>query len=157
MESTGMASPWVVYAREVEALLGGDPEVAVAFDNEEPKLTLYVANRSKADALALLLGESREFGGVSLAVEVVPANEDEGEGELLRRALAGNPAFVDVIEADGPMALQASYVVMAPEAAQYASDSLQSPYGMATKVYEDVARDVFDVHPGTFFCSDLKR
>ena len=155
MENVGMASPWVVYTRKVEALFEHDPEVIVDYVDEPPKLTLLVANQSKAYALARLLGDGRQFGNVALKIEVIPANEDESAAGLFLRALSGNAAFCEIQQVSDPGMFDATYVMLAPECVQFATDSLQSPYGLSTMTYEDLASDVFNVPTGTFFASDV--
>ena len=51
----GLSTPWVTYARKVNALFEEDPEVLVDYENDGPTLILYVENAAKADALEQLL------------------------------------------------------------------------------------------------------
>lgn len=152
LNNLNVFSPWVVFVNKVAALFGDDPEIEIEYDNDAVELTLRVANQSKADAIAKLLGESRQFGNVVLKVNVVPANEDESDAGLIRRALAGNPHVWDFTDVDA-MGFKASYVIFNPEVIQYKSDDLQSAFGVSTTVAEQICRDVFDGTDGVFFCT----
>ena len=158
-DALGKASPWVEFANEAMALFGGDPGVDAEYgdgdgDGGGPRLTLRVANQAKADAMAALLGDGRTFGGVTLAIDVIPGNEEPTAGELLVRAFAGNPLFSEVVEPVEECPFRFTYAMFRPCALQWRDDSLQSPYGLATKAAEDAARDVLRVPDGVFFASD---
>ena len=71
---TAVASPWITYARRVHKLFELDPEVKVSYDNEGPELKLYVESQEKAEALEEVMPNEVEFGNVTMAVTVVPAN-----------------------------------------------------------------------------------
>lgn len=151
-DKVGLLSPWVVLAHQCEAFFAGDPEVSCEYSDDGPTLTLRVENSTKADAIATLLGDSCDFGAVTLKIQVVPANADESQAALLRKALQGNPLLVDVEELPWPGGM-ATYVEMMPEVLSWRADSLQSPWGLQSATAEDVARDLFHVEVGTFFCT----
>ena len=147
-----LASPWVIFANQVESFFAGDPEVSCDYSDDGPALTVRVENATKADAIADLMGAEREFGNVTLKISVVPANADESQAALVRKALQGNPLFVDVEELPWPGGT-ATYAEMMPEVLTWEADSLQSPWGLQAATAEAVAREVFCVEPGTFFCT----
>ena len=73
-EELGLSSPWINFAREINAFFKEDPEVKVTYNDEENIVKLYVNSDEKADALSALLPMEKEFGNVKLNIEVIPAN-----------------------------------------------------------------------------------
>lgn len=142
-EGTRMNSAWVDYATKVKSLFADDDDVTIAYDNDEPCLTLYVESAIKADALAQLFPEKKEFGNVTLKIEVLPANESVTIGDLFATAFNGNPAFGGIYDVDS-MGYKATYALFAPKVVQYYSDDLSEYGGVSTKTYAQIARDVFD-------------
>lgn len=137
-----LSAPWTVWFRKLEALFAEDPEVDVSLDAEGREVTVRVGNAVKADALAQLLPDEVTFGGVTLDVVVLPANEDATDAQLWRWAFDGNPALADVVEAQLPDGSPVTFALFAPVCAQWFADDLTNPYGIQTRTLEDVARDV---------------
>lgn len=151
-----LSSPWVIYAHKVAALFGDDPEIEVEFDNDGPELTLYVANATKAGAIAKILPQEVEFGNVKMAVKVVPANEEQSNAALFLRAFSGNPNVVDVVTVPDVLTNDPTYVVFEPDVVQFYSDNGADINGLTTTLYQDIAKDVFgDGFPNIFFCTDV--
>jgi hypothetical protein len=162
MAEVGMQSPWVVYVKAVKALFAHDQDVIVGDWEHTPntnvyKLSLFVHGNDKAASIAEVLPERKEFGNVTLEIEVVPDND----GKLtmldhIRRAFAGNPALVDVMEypvvPGGP---SMAFALFAPEVVQIECDNAASPYGIVTTTYEGVAKDVLNVE-GVMIASELE-
>jgi hypothetical protein len=148
MAEVQMQSPWVVYAKKVRALFAFDPDVSVmVIDDDVPILKLFVHGDDKAESISAILPDEMTFGNVSMPIEVIPDNEVELTYiDHLRRAFAGNPALVDVVEvpvvSGGP---SMSFALFAPECVQIECDNAASPYGLLTTTYEAVARDVLAV------------
>lgn len=88
-----LAPSWITYYRQVEALFGADPDIKVAFDEDELHIKLYVENEIKATALDEILPVQKDFGNVSVFIEVIPANTEPKKVDIIRRAFEGNPAF----------------------------------------------------------------
>ena len=66
-----LSSPWVTLYREIEAMFGEDPDIKVEYvagDGNDPIIKLYVEGQDKADAIAKILPETYEFGGVTVSV-----------------------------------------------------------------------------------------
>jgi len=72
-----LSPPWVTYYRELEELFSKDPEVTVKFDEDKLQIKLLVANTDKAYALSMLLNPSKEFGNVTVTIDVIPSNDGE--------------------------------------------------------------------------------
>jgi len=154
-EKVGIASPWMTFAREVHALFRYDPEVEVDFDNDAPELTLYVANASKADALGRLVPTEKQFGNVTMRITVVPANEDESEVELFRRAFAGNDAVADIQTVQDMFGTEVSYVEFLPRVVQFPNDNVGDLNGYSHTLYETIAKELFSPSAGTRLCTAL--
>ena len=139
--TTGIASPWAVYAGRVAALFAGDKDVKVTYDNDEPKVTLFVDGEDKADAILGLLPGSMQFGNVTLDVCVVPSNREPSEADLYRVAFAGNPVFMGVAEGYGP-AGDIAYALFAPEVVQLREDDISEYGGLTTLTVAELAESV---------------
>ena len=149
MPEVTLSSPWVIYARETKALFEYDDEVEVVYD-DEPALRLLVSNPTKADAIAKIMPMEMTFGGVTMPVSVIPANDEVTTDQTIRTAFEGNPAFTGTLVDD---VRGNTYAVFEPEVAQFYSDDISSPFGAATMTYEQLAKAVLNVD--AFICSDL--
>lgn len=157
MAEVKMQSPWVVYGKKVAALFECDPDVSVmVIDDDRPILKVLVHGDDKAESISAILPDEMTFGNVTLEIEVIPDNEMELTYiDHLRRAFAGNPALVDVVEAPVvPGGPSMAYALFAPEVVQIECDNAASPYGILTTTYEDVAREVLNVD-GVMVASEL--
>lgn len=148
MAELDMKSPWAEYAMKVRALFEKDPDTLVVYENEDPCIKLYVDDAIKANALQKMqeLGKfpaEREFGGVTLKVEVIPANGEPTEADLYAAAFNGNPVFEGLATVD-QMGFNVTYALFAPVAVQYYADDLSEYGGVRTTTYEELAREVFE-------------
>lgn len=149
-----MSAPWVVYAHQVEAMFKEDPDVMVEYNDAEKVLTLRVNGEDKADAIARLLGEEKEFGNVKMLIRVIPANDLNSEKmDLFRRAFSGNPAVSGFASID-TMWGTVNFVVFKPKVVQYYSDELYDLNGITTTIYQDLAKEIFGFNEGVFFSTD---
>lgn len=155
-EQTRLSPPWAAWAAECEALFEGDDEVTVVYDGggDAPKVTLLVDNPAKADALAKVVAPEVAFGGVTMAVEVVPANDGLTPEQAMLVAFAGNPAFAGTASEER-MGATFSFALFEPVVAQFECDDASSPYGVRTMALEAVARDVLRPDLPIGVCSDL--
>lgn len=88
-----LSPPWIEYYRKLEAMFGPDPDIKIEFDEDEMHIKLYVESHEKAAALDELLPVQKDFGNVSVFIEVIPANNEPKRIDYIKRALEGNPAF----------------------------------------------------------------
>lgn len=154
MAKVNLSSPWVIYYKELEALFKGDPNVKVIFDELENTIKLYVQGESKAEALSQLLPTEKEFGNVTIKIEVLPANEFfQSAISLYEDAFRGNSAlrFVKNIT-NGVYSFD--YIVFKPEVVQFFNDSLGDINGNCSTLYQNIAKDIFGETDGVFFCTD---
>lgn len=157
MEDIKIAAPWILFYREIEALFKDDPEVRVEYDEENNVVKLYTDGLDKAAALEALLPTERTFGNVTVYITVIPANiESKSKVDLVKAAFRDNPAFrYAAVSAEG--LFEASYVVMDKKVVQFPADNIQDIHGLRSTLYEDIARDVFDLGgEGIFFCTDAE-
>lgn len=158
MEKLNLSSPWIIYERKLEALFAKDPEVHISFDDTRINtkvITLRVDNQKKADALAVLLPVTKEFGGTTVEINIVPANNNRLI-DIFRDAFDGNPALVEIHEAEN--AFDFNYAIFAKEVVQYQADDLSSFYRVQSSLYEDIAEDVLDEKSrvGMSFCTAIE-
>ena len=138
-----LLSPWMIYVNRVMTLFADDDEVNIEYDDENVVLTLRVDNHNKADALFALMPSEKEFGNVTLKVNVVPCNNDEREEDMYRRAFEGNPVLNAVAEGYGP-AGDVSYALFVPEIIQLKEDDISQFDGLTTLTYAELAKSVLD-------------
>lgn len=124
------------------------------WDNEECNLKIYVESMSKAEALAQLLPEEKTFGGVTMTIEVIPANRLTDNINLFKDAFANNPS-VSFIETIYGLNNPLTFIVFEPEVVQYYNDSTGDYHGIASTLYQDLANDIFEDRAGIYFCTDL--
>ena len=161
MAKLKQSPPWVTYAHEATEMFRYDPEVHVVYDNEEYKLTLYVDNGAKAAALSQLLPTEQEFGNITLEINVVPANglatAPTKPIDLFQTAFKGNGAFSFAKRVHGVFVNDLTYVVFRNRVVQYFDDNLGDIYGHCSTLYENIARNLFGVNEGVFFCTDVEQ
>lgn len=154
-ERFNLASPWLNYARKINALFKDDPEVKVDYDNDAPAVMLYVNSNEKAEALSILLPMEKEFGNVTLQIKVIPANTSpKTRLEVFSTAFKGNPAVVS-IEKVAAYDQELGFIIFEPKVVQYPTDDIGDYFGIESTLYEDVARDIFEKTENVFFSTDI--
>ena len=152
-----LSAPWVNYYREINALFGEDPDVLVQYEEDENIINLRVNGQDKADAISQLLPEEKTFGSVVVKIKVIPANKPVTKVDLFKAAFEGNPIFSYAIAVDTGMTSNTfNFVVYKHIISQYFNDNLGDPHGNVSKLYEDIARDVFaDKVDGVMYSTDV--
>ena len=150
-----LSSPWATYYKELKEMFGRDPEIKIMYDEEEIKVRFYVDNFAKAEAISNLLPDEKTFGNVTLKIAVIPSNKElpAVEGTIFDKAFDGNPAYCYSVPIEGVFDNNLTYVVFAREVVQFFNDDMSDLNGLCTTLYEDIARDLFDV-PGMYYCTD---
>lgn len=160
-KSMKLSPPWVKFYKEFEALFKDDPGIKMVFEEPDAesdgyKIKLFVEGGNKAEALTELLPTEKQFGNVTIYIEVVPANlNKENVVQLYRAAFEGNPAFAYAEAVTGISVPNFNYVVFEPEVVQFFNDDLGDINGYCTTLYQEIAKDVFKEQPGVYFCTDL--
>ena len=165
MATLKLSSPWVEYYRKINALFAGDGDIRIVFDEEEPKLRIYVNNDRKARAMDALVGTEKVFGNVTLKIEIIPANDKvellsatTGYTKTERATLAGalfqgNSAVKSVRDIENYFEGTVTYIIFEKEVVQYFDDNLGSYYGLKSTLYEDIAKDVLSPVAGVYYCT----
>ena len=157
-----ISPPWIVFQKKVRALFENDPDIRI--DTVEasagPEATLYVAKPEKAAALARLLPECKQFGGVCCRITVVPPNggfampkAPEGAAGLAAAAFGGNAAVVAVRQVSKGLFADLAYVAFRREVVQFPADNLCDINGNWSGLYEEIAREACERAEGMFFCT----
>ena len=153
MEKLNLSSPWLTFVSELRALFDNDPDVEIVYDDEEKNVKVFVDNGRKAEALARLLPSEKEFGNVTISIDVVPANsEDDDLMSLLVKAFEGNSAVADVKSVETVMGTF-NYVIFKREVVQFFNDQLDDINGNKSTLYQEIAKDIFNLN-GVHFCTD---
>ena len=151
--SVHLSPPWVTLYKMVSKLFENDPEVKVTYDEETYTISLYVDNQRKADALTKLLPLSKEFGNVTVFINVASANQEESKIELFQEAFEGNEAISCFYTGCGPTQ-DINYIAFDPVVVQFFNDQLDDANGLRSMLYADIAKEVFGDHDSIFFCTD---
>lgn len=157
MARVKLLAPWDEFYNEVNELFKYDEEVRVVFYEDKKTIKLFVDNPAKAEALQKLLPQKREWGNVTLLIEVIPSNKEK-KTELTRSiwsvVFEGNTAVSFIYTIDGIFNNPLTYVVFVNEVVQYFNDDLGDINGNCSTLYQEIAKDVFGYVDGTFFCTD---
>lgn len=165
MATLKLSSPWVEYYRKITALFAGDRDIRIVFDEEEPKLRIYVDDDQKARAMDALVGTEKVFGNVTLKIEVIPANDKvellsattgytKTERENLVQVLfKQNPNVVSIKVIENFFDGTVTYVIFEKRVVQYFDDDLGSYYGLKSTLYESIAKDVLSPVAGVYYCT----
>ena len=161
MNNLQIASPWMIFSREVEAMFDKDPEVRVEFDNSNVELKLFVESAEKAAALEMVMPATKSFGNVVMKITIIPANSNVSHVfngvnmDTFKVALKGNGAVSRFKHLEG-MGMSIDYVVFKPEIVQYRADNIADLHGINSVLYQDIAYRIFEVqYTGVFFCTDI--
>ena len=158
MARVNILSPWGEYYKKIDAFFKYDDDVRVIFDETNDVIKLYVAKNKKAAALSKILKPEKEFGNITVRVEVIPPNgvflKSIGLVDI-KDAFYGNGALCKIEQIDA-FGLSAAYIVFDKVVVQFFNDDLSDYNGMKSTLYENIAEDIFDVGAGIFFCTDTK-
>ena len=157
MNKVHISSPWVSYYRELQALFGADPDISVIYDEDNNVVKLYVDGQDKADALSQLLPAEKDFGNVTLVIEIIPDNSEPTLLSLYKKAFNGNPIVSYIVTVDDIMTNPFSYIVFKNKVVQYFNDELGDINGNKNTLYQEIAKNVFDLKQGIFFCTDTEQ
>ena len=156
-EKVGLSAPWVKFYREINALFGDDPDIRVVYDEDNVITNIYVEDADKADALTQLLPVEKEFGNVTMQINVIPANTMSAtKASLITRAFRGNPAYSYGTTVEGIFSSPIHYVVFKNKVVQYFNDDLGDVNGNCSTLYQEIAKDVIGESEGIHFCTDVE-
>ena len=151
-----LAAAWNIYANQIEAMFKKDKDIKFDFnDGVEKVITLRVSKAEKAEALEKLLPAKKEFGNITVKINVISANEAMMKNEqidLFRKAFKGNAAVSEITTVAslwGPV----SFIVFEPEVVQYHNDDMFDLNGIKTTIYQDLAKELFGKSDRIFYCT----
>ena len=156
-----LSAPWQIYYKELCLLFEQDEEVRIIYDTDQQIISIYVDNPVKADAMYNALPTEKEFGNVTLTINVIPANKPNlkrviTQGSVYEDLFYKNPIVNDVVTVDGILTNPITYVIFKKEIVQYFNDDLGDAHGMCSTLYQDIAKRVFEPESGIHFCTDTK-
>lgn len=152
-----LSAPWQIYYKELCELFKFDEEVRIVYDTDEQVISIYVDNAAKADAMAEVLPLEKQFGGVTVQINVIPANKTglrKTRGTVYEDLFYKNPIVDDIVTIEGIMTNPITYVIFKKEVVQYYNDSLSDAHGLCSTLYQDIAKRVLDADEGIFFCTN---
>lgn len=152
MNKIKMSPPWIGYVNKVKKLFEKDPAIRVEYNEGAMNLCIYVDDSDKYEALSNLLPEEKIFGGVALAITIIPANTKQNKDYryYLKKLFRDNNAvdkIRDITVSSNPM----TFIVFEKEVVQYWNDNLGDINGITSTLMEQIARDVFEDADGVFF------
>lgn len=172
MAKLGLLSPWAIYYNELKTFFEKDDQVTVIYDEENNVVNLYVNNPTKAAALTELLPVEKDYGAVTLKINVIPANDgnkvrlaaikasfaDETipQSELYWSALADNGHLDQMITLRGVFNNPITYVVFKKCVVQYYNDSLGDINGVCSTLMQNIAENIFEKREGVYFCTSTE-
>jgi len=160
-----VSPPWEEYKSRLEVFFKDDKDIRIIYDDENPTdriITLYVENATKADALSILLCDTKEFGNITVHVRVMPCNvtrvsyvkNDVADPEqLFRNAFAGNPIVDTINVIRGIRDAELVYIMFKNEVVQYWNDNLSDYNGFCSTLYQILAHEIFNDIPNVYYCT----
>ena len=161
-----LSPPWVTYINKVQALFGGDPELAISVDIAVPSIKIATKNGDKAAALIRLLPDHICMGSVTLQIEIDAPISNlafTSNKHLFETAFNGNAAFAYCVcpDDEGYYFINYTYVVFKNCVVQFFNDNLDDPHGVLSTLYQNIAAEVFSeahlVPSGIVsYCTDIE-
>ena len=164
-----ISPPWVVYAKKLEALFDGDPQIAfnVNWTSNKPSVVLACNNGDKVAALQHLLPSEVSFGNVVLEINVagpVSNRAFTSTKELFDVAFDKNPAYAYSVapSQEGYWYADFCYVVFKNCVVQFFADNLNDAHGLISTLYQDLAEEIFSTAKLPYssrpaYCTDVER
>ena len=162
-----VSPPWCTYINKLQALFDGDSQIAfnVNWGSEKPSVVIATNNPEKGAAIRMLLPEEKQFGNVTLTIDIdcakVPNLAFKNAKELFETAFSNNPAFAYVVTTEGYWYADFTYVVFKNCVVQFFNDNLNDPHGVVSTLYQDIAAELFEDMAfsghGIAYCTDVER
>lgn len=150
-----MSSPWALYAKKLETFFAEDPDISVEYDDKKSSdvVTIRVDNQEKYYALQQLLKTEITFGEDTLKINICPANfRTTDKLSLFKKAFKDNPIVKSIDSGHSVDYYNIFYYIsFRNEVVKYWSDNLGDPHGNSFTLFEDLADEIFQDHPGILF------
>lgn len=157
MEKVKLSPPWDEYARKLSVLFEQDKEITIEYKERENKISIWVDNTDKYEAMKKLIPFEMDFGGHKLEIEIIPADAVEAEKDnryYLKRLFRGNGAVADIQDAEIGAA-EVTYIEFEKEVVQFWNDNLADLHGIKSTLMEDIARDIMPETTNVFYGTDV--
>lgn len=153
-----LSAPWQTYYRELCLLFEKDEEVRIVYDTDQQIISIYVDNAAKADAMYVALPSEKEFGNITLTINVISTSESPRNlrSSIYKDLFFGNSIVKEVVTVDEIMTNPITYVIFKKEVVQYFNDDLSDAHGVCSTLYQDIAKRVFEPNKNVHFCTDTK-
>ena len=150
-----ISAPWIKFKNELMELFAEDEDVTIKYHEKENLVNVFVEGQDKEDALQRLLPAEKNFGGVVLRINVLPANRPRlADSSLFDKAFRGNPAVSFIKDVSTPFG-DLKYVVFKKKVVQFYDDDMSDLHGNCSTLYQEIAKDIFESNTGVCFSTDI--
>ena len=147
--SSGISAPWYIFADKLVKLFENDESVNIAIpkkceESDVFEIVISSDNAIKLAAIKKLIGESREYGNVKVAITY--ETEDAPMTAVdVATAFADTGYFEKIVSAVTPSGSEMDYIIMSKDVLQFYADNTRDYYGninivVATAI-EEVIQD----------------
>lgn len=157
MEKIKLSPPWDEYARKLSALFAQDEEITVEYKERENKISIWVDNTDKYEAISKLIPAEMDFGGHKLNIEIIPADAvitEKDNRYYLKKLFRGNNAVSEIIDTEIGAA-DVTYIEFEKEVIQFWNDNLADLHGIKSTLMEDIAREIMPETTNVFYGTDV--
>lgn len=163
-----ISPPWITYVNKLQAIFDEDPQIAfnTNLGNGTYEVTLATNNPEKAAALRWLLPEKKEFGNVTLNINIDSGDKVINKAfnsakELFKAAFGSNPVLAYIVVPEGVHWVPFTYIVFKNCVVQFFNDNLNDPHGIVSTLYQDIAYEIFadmsfPQDGGICYCTDVE-
>jgi hypothetical protein len=159
-----MSPPWVTYINKLIALFDGDPQIAFDVNTDIPSVSIITNNGDKAAALVRLLPTKKQFGNVTLEINIKGKISNlafRTNAKLFNTAFKDNPAFVQCVTPDDEYWYPCiTYVIFKNYVVQFFNDNLNDAHGIISTLYQNIAAELFEdallSTGGVGYCTDIE-
>ena len=161
---TKISAPWETYVKKLKVLFELDPDIVVR-DLEDNsgvlELEIDVTDPSKYDALVHLLPATKQFGNVTMIINIneMCDNDDPDYADYIAMLFRGNRRVKCINHAKDLAGDPLSFVMFQPEVIQFYNDEMLDYNGYWSGLAQDIAKEVFEeaFDHSVFFCTaDVK-
>ena len=153
-----LSPPWDEYYKKILALFRHDKSIDIIFDDNSYTLSIIIDNNiAKAKAIRQLLPSKKEFGNITMKIDVYsnPKEELKNQGELLKDAFKDNPIVENIEVFDDVLRDNQIYVIFNNKVVQYFNDDICDIHGIRSTLYQDIAKEVFKEMKNVHYCTAL--
>ena len=156
-------APWYEYQKQIKALFEREPQITVG-EVYEPEghevdfaFDIQVRSHEKFTALDGLLPATKEYGNVTLGIEIFDEANITAADDLAviyKTLFRDNPIVQDIVVVPDHFGTPQVYILFRPEVIQYYRDELTDYNGLFSGLAQDIAREVFEDETGNVhFCT----